>query len=165
MKLFYLWSNIFLFCESVCYSVLFLFLSKQYEFYTLLSHKTVTSFVFLNEITRCIKNGGIASAAYLILIMVFVCCAYRIITIKLINETFISIVPLIAILIKAISCMILLPIVLFFILDNTTYSIEIMISFILIQILIGLIAYTVLLTIGLISKRYRLTMSRKWYKK
>lgn len=136
--------TIFLFCEAVCYSLLFLFLSPHHEFQDLLKHKTTENYGILNSITAFLQNDGLKTTAILILVLLALCVVlHTVIRKKTGRDDLIDVGTRAAFGAKGVACMLALPLGLFSILSDHLYDVETILSVVIIQLIVGILAWGV----------------------
>ncbi len=135
---------LFLTCESVCYSLLFLFLSSHHEFLELLAHRTEENYGLLNAVTSFLQKDGLSYAAILILVLLALCAASYLFAKKKTGRDDLLVSGVTSTYkAKGICCMLLLPAVLFVNLDARIYNIETVLFLVIAQIAVGLLAWIV----------------------
>jgi len=129
--------------ESVFYSLLFYFLSSNYEFHTLLTHKQEDYYIILNSLIILMQNNGLKYVAMLILGMLCICIGLSVLGIKRLMYRNIEGAIKTAITVKCLSCVFMFPSALVATLNNSRYGIITLLTLISVYVLAGLITYIV----------------------
>ena len=143
-------AGILLLFEYLFYAAGFLFLATNggYEFKKLLGHRTDENMMFLDEMNAFLLEGGnpgfspgmkmISQSIFIILALCFVAYVCFMIFSK-------KRMPIFSItyIVKAISCVVLLPLAWYCNLSINIYSNELLIAFILTQLAVGFVAFAI----------------------
>lgn len=148
--------TVLLFFEAVCYSALFSFLSDNREVAGLLGHTSETKSELFKGTLDFLRNGGLSSVRNAVLILFAVCIVLRVLAAVL--KADVRYLSTATVLIKGGVCILLVPFLLFHMLNDRTFAIEMTFLLVWAQLFAGLAVY---ITIALINIVKRILLNRK----
>ncbi|MBP3292530.1 MAG: hypothetical protein J6N32_02160 [Clostridia bacterium] len=141
-----------LFCESLCYSLSFIWLSGHYEFLDLFAPTRTSNSEFWRSVTLYIQGGNLSNVGYLLLI---ISALFLLLTIaaRLKHCTGFVLIPLYAVFTKGVFAVFLMAFSLLLALSEQAYCHEYLIVCNLVHIAVGFIVYFILTVVKLLQPK------------
>ena len=155
-KIFNRIAGILLLLEYLFYAAGFSFLSGSYEFKSLLGHKTDVDMIFMDDLTEFLREGGNPTSSPGM--KMFSVCIFAMLAVCLVAYIGFMIfskkrLPIFSTtyIVKAISCVVILPLIWYCNLSDSLYSNELLITFILAQLAVGFVTFVISYIVMLIK--------------
>lgn len=128
--------------ETLCYIVLFRFLSTHHEFQNLVVHARGASLEIFDSVSRFLRDGGLKQEAFVLFLLLLLCILSTVACVlRKVKAASFARVCVSSLFIKGLLCLFLFSAALFFILNDKMYCVETMLMTISVQLFAGLAFY------------------------